>query len=67
MQLISFIYNLLWADLFTIPLPGGNSLGISLLVAILIPAGVFFTLRTRFVQVRLFGQMLKIAVKEPSK
>ena len=67
MQLISFIYNLLWADLFTIPLPGGNSLGISLLVAILIPAGVFFTLRTRFVQVRLFRQMLKIAVKEPAK
>ena len=27
MKLISFFYNLLWGDLFTIPLPGGSSLG----------------------------------------
>ena len=47
MQIISAIYNLLWGDLFTIPLPGGGSIGISLLVAILIPAGFYFTIRTK--------------------
>ena len=28
---ITAVYNLLWGDLFAIPLPGGGSLGISLL------------------------------------
>ena len=43
MKLITTIYNLLWGDLVTIPLPGGGSLGLSLLVLLLIPAGIFFT------------------------
>ena len=29
MQIISAIYNLLWGDLFQIPLPGGGQIGIS--------------------------------------
>ena len=56
MTLISTIYNLFWGDLFTIPLPGGSSIGISLLVLILIPAGIFFTLCTRFLPIRLFPE-----------
>ena len=51
MKLITTIYNLLWGDLVTIPLPGGGSLGLSLLVLLLIPAGIFFTARTRFLPV----------------
>ena len=47
MKLINTVYNLLWDDLFTLPLPGGSSIGISLLVLLLIPAGIFFTIRTR--------------------
>ncbi|MBM6901325.1 hypothetical protein H6B10_16775, partial [Gemmiger formicilis] len=39
-------YNLLWGDLVQIPLPGGSSLGLSLLVMILVPAGVYFTVRS---------------------
>ena len=35
-------YDLLWNDLITIPLPGGSSLGLSLLVLILIPSGIYF-------------------------
>ena len=38
-QIISAVYNFLWGDLFTIPLPGGNSMGVSLLVLLLIPTG----------------------------
>ena len=31
-SIIEQVYSLLWGDLITIPLPGGGSLGISLLV-----------------------------------
>ena len=66
LNIISKIYGLLWGDLFSIPLPGGGSIGISLLVAILIPAGIFFTLRTRFLPIRLFPEMLRISVEKKS-
>ena len=46
--LISAVYQLLWGDLFVLPLPGGGTLGISLLVILLIPTGIYFTIRTRF-------------------
>lgn len=59
MAVIKFVYNLLWGDLFSIPLPGGNSLGISLLVLLLIPAGIFFTVRTRFLPIRMFPEMIR--------
>ena len=36
MRLITDICNLFWGDLFFLPLPGGGSIGISLLVALLI-------------------------------
>lgn len=64
MQIITTIYNLLWGDLFSIPLPGGSSIGISLLVLILIPAGIFFTIRTKFLPVRCFPEMLRISVEK---
>ena len=41
MQLFQFVYNFLWGDLVKIPLPGGSSLGLSLLVILLIPAGIY--------------------------
>ena len=64
MQFISFVYNLFWGDLFTISLPNGSSIGISLLVLILIPAGIFFTVITKFLPIRLFPEMLKISVEK---
>ena len=66
MKLISAIYNLLWGDLFVIPLPGG-SIGIYLLVAILIPAGIYFTIRTGFLPVRMFPEMLRITAERETK
>ncbi|MBQ3061213.1 MAG: alanine:cation symporter family protein [Lachnospiraceae bacterium] len=66
MKIISTIYNLLWGDLFSIPLPGGSSIGISLLVLILIPAGIYFTIRTRFLPIRMFPQMLKLSIEKKS-
>ena len=64
LNIVSKIYNLLWGDLFSIPLPGGGSIGISLLVAILIPAGIYFTIRTRFLPIRLFPEMLRISTEK---
>ncbi len=64
MNIFNFVYNLLWGDLFTISLPGGSRLGLSLLVLILIPSGIYFTLRTRFLPFRLFPEMLKITTEK---
>lgn len=61
---IQAVYNLLWGDLITIPLPGGSSIGLSLLVLILIPSGIYFTIRTRFLPFRLFPEMLRVAVEK---
>lgn len=64
MSVFNAIYYILWGDIITIPLPGGSSLGISLLVLILIPSGIFFTIRTRFLPFRLFPEMIKITAEK---
>ena len=51
-------------DLITLPLPGGSSIGISLLVLLLVPAGIYFTIRTRFVLIRKFPHMIQIAMEK---
>ena len=64
MVLFQALYNLLWGDLVTIPLPGGSSLGLSLLVLILVPAGLYFTVRTRFLPFRLFPEMFRVTMEK---
>lgn len=64
MAVFQFVYNVLWGDLITLPLPGGSSVGLSLLVLILIPSGIYFTVRTRFLPFRLFPEMLKVATEK---
>ena len=56
---IEKIYSFLWGDLIHIPLPGGGSVGISLLIILLIPTGIYFTLRTRLLPIRMFPDMIK--------
>ena len=63
-NVISAVCAFLWGDLFTIALPGGGSIGISLLVLILIPAGIYFTIRTRFVLIRFFPEMIRLSVEK---
>lgn len=63
-KLIHTIYQFLWGDLISIPLPGGSSLGLSLLVILLIPSGIYFTVRTKFLPFRLFPEMLKITAEK---
>lgn len=64
MNVVKVVYQFLWGDLVTLPIPGGSSVGLSLLVLLLIPAGIYFTIRTRFLPIRLFPEMLKITVEK---
>lgn len=66
LQLIEATYNFLWGDLFQIPLPVGGSIGISLLIIFLVPAAVYFTIRTRFMQLRLFPDMVRALTEQKS-
>lgn len=58
-------YRLLWGDLVTIPLPSGGSLGLSLMILLLIPAGLCYTARTRLLPVRMFREMLRVMLEKP--
>ncbi|MCF2679252.1 alanine:cation symporter family protein [Faecalicatena contorta] len=64
MKMIGMLYDFMWGDLITVPLPGGSSLGLSLLVLILVPVGIYFTIRTRFILVRKFPHMVRIAAEK---
>ena len=57
-SLIQTVYQFMWGDLITIPLPGGGGLGLSLIVLLLVPTGIYFTLRTRFMGLRMLPQMV---------
>lgn len=67
MTVFKAVYNLLWGDLVQIPLPGGSTLGLSLLVMILVPAGVYFTVRTRFLPFRFFPEMVRVTMTNNKK
>lgn len=56
-KLIEKTYSLLWGDLFSISL-GNSSIGISLMILLLVPAGIYFTIRTGFLPIRYFPQMI---------
>lgn len=56
--LIETVYKFLWGDLFTLTF-GKTTIGIPLLVLLLVPAGIYFTIRTKFMPVRKLPQMVK--------
>ena len=65
-QLIEDVYRLLWGDLLTLHL-GNVTLSLSFMVILLLTAGVFFTLRTRLLPVRLFRDMLAAVCEKSDK
>ncbi|MCI7812937.1 MAG: alanine/glycine:cation symporter family protein [Lachnospiraceae bacterium] len=64
MTIFRAVYDILWGDLITIPLPGGSSLGLSLLVIILVLSGIYLTIRTRFLPFRLFPEMIRVVAEK---
>ena len=67
LTIIQTLYGFLWNDLITLPLPGGATLGLPLLVILLIPTGIYFTIKTRFLPIRLFPDMLKVTMEKSGK
>ena len=63
---ISFLYGLLWGDMFSFTLPNGGTVGFSLMVLLLIPTGIYFTIRTKFLPIRLLPEMIRIALEKES-
>ena len=63
-QFFEQIYAILWGDLVTFHLPGGSPLGLSLLAITLVPAGIYFTLRTKFLPFRLFPEMIRVTLED---
>lgn len=63
-QVIKAVYSFLWGDLVTLPLPGGGTLGLPLLVLLLLPTGLYFTIRTRFLPIRLFPEMARVTLEK---
>lgn len=57
-NVIESVYNFLWGDLITLNFKG-TSIGIPLLVILLIPAGIFFTIRTKFMPIRKLPTMIR--------
>lgn len=64
-RLVGAINDLLWGDLIILEFSGGDiQFGLSLLVLILIPAGLYFTVRTKFLPFRLFPEMIRITLEK---
>lgn len=52
-------------DLIILEFSGGDiQFGLSLLVLILIPAGLYFTFKTRFLPFRLFPEMIRVTLEK---
>ncbi len=66
-KIVNSIYNIFSGDIITIPLPGGKTLGLSLLVIVLIAMGIYCTVRTRFMQIRMLPEMLRVVTKKQEK
>ncbi len=56
---IQAVYQFLWGDLLRIPLPGGSSFGVSLLIILLIPTGTILRSEQDFCRFSLFGDMVR--------
>lgn len=63
-KFISYVCGLFWGDLFSITLPNGDTAGFSLMVLLLIPTGIYFTIRTKFLPIRMFPEMVRIALEK---
>ena len=71
MNILSEIYSAILyfftGALFKIPLGGGSTLDISLMILLLVPAGIYFMIRTKLVPIRMFPEMLRISVEKNDK
>ncbi len=57
-NLIEKIYFFLWGDWIHIPIPDGSAINLPFLVILLVPTGIYCTIRTRFLQFRMLPDMV---------
>ena len=60
--LVGALNGLLWGDLIVFGF-GEIRIGLSLIVIILLPAGIYFTIKTRFLPFRLFPEMIRVVLE----
>ncbi|MDO5416967.1 MAG: alanine/glycine:cation symporter family protein [Lachnospiraceae bacterium] len=66
-KIVTALNELLWGDMFVLEFSNGETqFGISLLVLLLIPAGLYFTIRTKFLPFRLFPEMIRTTLEKKS-
>ncbi len=63
-NLIEKTYYFLWGDWIHLSLPGGTIINLPLLVLLLVPTGIFCTIRTRFLQIRMLPDMLRALLEK---
>lgn len=66
-KVVFFCEGIFYGNMLSIPLGNGKTLDISFLVLLLVAMGVYFTVRTRFLQIRHIPTMLKIATEKSEK
>ena len=66
-SLVNALLGFLWGDIIKIPLPGGKTLDVSFLVLLLALSGIYFSFRTKFVQIRMIPKMVKNAGEKKDK
>lgn len=64
-KFINAFNNLLWGDLIVLEFSNGEvQFGLSLLVMLLLPAGLYFTVKTKFLPFRLFPEMIRVTLEK---
>ncbi len=63
-KLVGAINDLLWGDLIILEFSGEKFSLVFLLVLILIPAGLYFTFKTKFLPFRLFPEMIRVTLEK---
>lgn len=66
-EVVFFLCGIFNNAIISIPTGSGNKLEISLLVIILVAMGIYFTIRTKFLQVRHFPNMVRTVTKKSDK
>ncbi len=60
--IVTSLNNLLWGDFISLNF-GNTRIGLSIMVLILLPVGIFFTFKTKFLPFRLFPEMIRVTLE----
>ena len=71
MEILSKIYGAILyfftGALFKIPIGEGSSIDVSLMILLLVPTGIYFMLRTKFMPIRMFPEMIRLSTRKKVK